>query len=163
MKGTLQEFKSVSQRLSVLVFAALTVGSAGACFLFSHSNGVSNSNANKSAASNNSSNSTTVPDRTSPPANLIETLHTEMRATAPGAALERHPASKLIAESCEEISFAYYDAKGNQTQYIALYRCPMEGAGTGISKFDSQVTVIGEIRSDNGTYFKRIVSAQASN
>ena len=40
---------------------------------------------------------------------------------------------------------------------------PDERGGRGVSKYDSQVTVIGAIRFDSGTYSKSIMSAEAIN
>ena len=105
----------------------------------------------------------TLSTATSPPAGVIEALRTEMREAAPAPARERHPASKLVGEGCEETSFSYYDVKGDQTQYIGLYSCAMRGAILGISKYDSQVHVIGQILHRDGEYMRGILSAQASN
>jgi len=100
---------------------------------------------------------------TSPPASLIETLRVEMLAAAPAPARESHPASKLVGEGCDEMSFSYYDKKGDETEYIGLYRCPMKGAILGISKYDSQVYVIGQITNKNSEFSRGIVEAKASN
>jgi hypothetical protein len=58
---------------------------------------------------------------TLPPASLIEMLRAEMRDAAPAPARERHPASKLVGDGCDETSFAFYETKGDQSQYIGLY------------------------------------------
>ena len=155
--------------MKLLVILLFVFASCSACFLLSSSDRPSNLDANRANA-DNAANSVPVPERTlitssatSPPADLIEALRAEMRRAAPSVALERHPASKLVGESCDEISFGYYDRKGDQAQYIAIYRCPLQGAVVGVSKFDSQVTVIGEIRFENAIYSKSLVSAQATN
>ena len=86
-----------------------------------------------------------------------------MRDASFGAAREQHPASNLIGEGCVEIGFALLDTKGNQTQYVGLYRCTMKGKILGISTYDFQVQVIGVIKNENGAYSKHITSAKASN
>ena len=145
----------------VTMLLLCVISSAAGCVFFQQGNSANSAPGNKSIPS---------PARTlitnstadSPPASLVETLRTEMRAAAPGPASERHSASKLVGESCEEISFALLETKGNQTQYIGLYRCPMKGAIAG-SEYDSQVSVIGALHFENGSYSRNIVSAEASN
>ena len=160
----------LSRRMVIYLLVSVSViVSISACVFFNREP-VSNSGPDQTAVNNNSSNSRPVPERTlivstatSPPVSVIESLRAEMRAAAPAPALERHAASELNAEGCDEISFAFYDDSGDQNKYIGIYRCPMKGAVVGVSKYDSQVTVIGAIRFDSGTYSKSIMSAEAIN
>src|SRR3982750_4209853 len=125
-----------------------------ACFLFRGADRNSNVETNSALPDNNAANPT--PEATliesngaAPPASLVEELKGEMREASFGAARERHPASKLVGEGGTEIGFSYLEAKGKQTQYIGLYRCTMKGAILGISTYDLQVEVIGEISREN--------------
>ena len=147
----------------VLLFCVCFLGTS--CVFFQQSNSAEMTPPGDSVANSMPiSERTLIPSNSavSPPANLVEMLRTEMRAAAPALASERHPASKLVGQSCEEVSFAYLETEGNQTQYIGLYRCPMKGAILG-STYDSQVDVTGAITAENGSYARRIVSAKALN
>ena len=75
-----------------------------------------------------------------------------------GASRQQHPVSNFTGDGCVEISFALLETIGNRTQYIGLFRCTMKGKIFGISTFDFQVQVIGEIRNENGAFSKGIVS-----
>jgi hypothetical protein len=141
------------------------------CFLFRGTDRDPSLPANTAQPDNRAANTTTpVPEatlidsnETAPPGSLVEELRAQMREASFGAARQRHPASKLVGEGCAEIGFSLLEAKANQTKYIGLYRCAMKGSILGISTYDFQVQVIGEIRRENGAYSKNVTSAQASN
>jgi len=140
----------------LLLVAFLHIAPLSACVLF-----------NKDAALGSNSNAPPVPvgtlqpgDRSVTTSNMIEQLRLEMHEASLSAARERHPASKLVGDGCTEISFVLLESKGGDTQYIGLYRCTMKGAILGINSYDFQVDVIGEVKNENGTYTKRIVSAK---
>ena len=170
MQRVAERYLHQTRRMILLLFSGVLLCSGSACVLFSNNEPAANSQTNTTRPDNKAADPSPITEKTlivstatSPPATLIDTLRSEMRAAAPGAARERHPASKLVGQSCDEISFAYYDTKGDQSQYIGLYRCAMKGAILGISKYDSQVHVIGQITYENGPYSRSIVSALASN
>ena len=147
---------NVLTKLKGTLLISVFITAQSACVLFDRSvPSVSNSNIASPVPA-----STLLPgDEASPPVTLIEQLGAEMRAASLDAAAQRHPASKLVGDGCTEISFALLESTGDQTQYTGLYRCTMKGSILGINSYDFQVHVIGEIRKENGSYTKRIVSA----
>jgi hypothetical protein len=154
------------------VLTVLFIGLNSACVFFSGNDRISNLAANAAQTSNSAAGNPSgpVPESTlagsnedSPPVGAVEELRAKMLGTSPAAARERHPASEVVGDGCAELSFALLESKGDRMQYIGIYRCSMKGAIAGISSFDSQVQVIGEIGRENGAYAKRVVSAEATN
>jgi hypothetical protein len=151
--------------------AVLLVGSGSSCWYLGNSdrgpnsvvNGARNGNATANAARPVPEGTLAGSEAVTPPVELVEALRGGMREAAPAAARERHPASEVVGEGCVDISFALLESRGDLAQYIGIYRCTMKGTIVGVSKFDSQVQVIGEIGRENGAYIKKIVSSGATN
>jgi hypothetical protein len=156
-----------SQKVILLIVAGFALGWVSGCPYRGGNDGAANSPANTTVPDNRASatpspipRGTLLPGNdTSPPRTLVETLRAEMLEASFGAARQQHPFSNFTGDGCVEISFALLETKGNRTQYIGLYRCTMKGKILGISTFNFQVDVLGEVRNENGVFSKGIVSA----
>lgn len=89
-------------------------------------------------------------------------MRDEMLAAAIAAARQKHPASNFVGNGCDQKALTTEAYQEVRWTYYGTYQCQMKGAILGITQFNFEVKVEGQVKLNNGTFVRSIVRASAN-